>query len=580
MYYNVMMLFTVYGDAPLLLQSMTPAKNETYFETSNRKPFFLVHSLSLFTREREADSEVVRYQLRKPVFVRNQPAMSTLMNHTVMDTRIVIVGSGISGLSAAHKLIKSGFINVRILESTARSGGRVKTGRLGDNVVEIGANWIHGPSEENPVFRLARQYGLLDPEALTPENQALDIGGNPPWVPNMFSSSGRRLTPEEFEPAEEMFGKVLNESSEFESKGGEPRATVGEYIRSEVKQQAAEEWKDVDTKTRSTRLCVISNMFKVNCCINGTHSLDEVGLGAYGLYKTLPGLDCTFPRGYEGLIENLMSELPEGLVSYNTPVKCVHWNNTEKRDEALTVECDDGERIAADHVIVTVPLGYLKKHHSALFCPPLPLHKIHSIQRLGFGTNNKIFVEFDSPWWDADCEVIHLVWDDEDEIVDQVPDIQTSWMKKLFGFTVLKPTERYGYALCGWIAGHESEYMETLSEQEVTHGITQLVRRFTGNPTLTPKRILRSQWFHDPWTCGSYTFPGKLCSAQDLKNMMEPLPKKRSQAQPLQVLFAGEATHHCFYSTVHGAVLTGWREADRLISHYSNVSPSLPKSNL
>jgi hypothetical protein len=32
---------------------------------------------------------------------------------------------------------------------------------------------------------------------------------------------------------------------------------------------------------------------------------------------------------------------------------------------------------------------------------------------MGFGTNNKIFVEFDSPWWDADCGVIHLLWEDE-----------------------------------------------------------------------------------------------------------------------------------------------------------------------
>lgn len=52
-------------------------------------------------------------------------------------------------------------------------------------------------------------------------------------------------------------------------------------------------------------------------------------------------------------------------------------------------------------------------HHSTLFSPPLPLHKLHSVQRMGFGTNNKIFVEFDSPWWDVDCEVIYLVWEDE-----------------------------------------------------------------------------------------------------------------------------------------------------------------------
>lgn len=65
------------------------------------------------------------------------------------------------------------------------------------------------------------------------------------------------------------------------------------------------------------------------------------------------------------------------------------------------------------NLVCCVCPGYLKKHHSALFHPPLPLHKLHSVQRLGFGTNNKIFVEFDSPWWDADCEVIYLVWEDE-----------------------------------------------------------------------------------------------------------------------------------------------------------------------
>ncbi|XP_049926879.1 peroxisomal N(1)-acetyl-spermine/spermidine oxidase-like [Epinephelus moara] len=493
-----------------------------------------------------------------------------------VNAKIVIIGCGIAGIAAAQRLVNAGFHHVRILEATARSGGRIKTARLGDNIVEIGANWIHGPSEENPVFCLARKYGLLDPEALTPENQAMDVEGHPPWVPNVFSSSGRKLNAEDIYPAQELFMELIDESSEFESQGGEPQACVGDFIRSEARQRAAEKWKDVDAATSSLRLCMISTMLKVECCVNGTHSMDEVGLGAFGLYKTLPGLDCTFPGGYEGLIKNLMSELPSDLVTYNQPVHCVHWNNTEKRESPVMIECDDGEKVAADHVIVTIPLGYLKKHHSTLFRPPLPLHKLHSVRRLGFGTNNKIFVEFDSPWWDADCEVIYLVWEDEDVMVDQVPDVQRSWMKKLFGFTVLKPTERYGHVLCGWIAGHESEYMETLSEQEVTHTITQLIRRFTGNPTITPRRVLRSQWFHDPWTCGSYSHPGIGCSAQDLENMREPLPTKGSQSQPLQVLFAGEATHPYYYSTVHGALLTGWREADRLISHYSSMRAPEP----
>lgn len=49
-----------------------------------------------------------------------------------LEAKIVIVGCGISGIGAALKLIKNGFKNVRIIEATGRSGGRIRTGRLGE----------------------------------------------------------------------------------------------------------------------------------------------------------------------------------------------------------------------------------------------------------------------------------------------------------------------------------------------------------------------------------------------------------------------------------------------------------------
>lgn len=80
-------------------------------------------------------------------------------------------------------------------------------------------------------------------------------------------------------------------------------------------------------------------------------------------------LICVFfsYRGYEGLTNSLMSELPSDLVSYNRPVRCIQWNNTENAGNTVEVECDDGERIAADHVIVTVPLGKFSTHPALLF---------------------------------------------------------------------------------------------------------------------------------------------------------------------------------------------------------------------
>lgn len=42
-------------------------------------------------------------------------------------------------------------------------------------------------------------------------------------------------------------------------------------------------------------------------------------------------------------------------------------------------------------------------------------------------------------------------------------------------------------------------------------------------------------------------------------------PIKDSNGVP-RLLFAGEATNSIHFSTVHGAIETGWREADRLIA--------------
>uniref|UniRef100_A0A287D1W6 Peroxisomal N(1)-acetyl-spermine/spermidine oxidase n=1 Tax=Ictidomys tridecemlineatus TaxID=43179 RepID=A0A287D1W6_ICTTR len=208
--------------------------------------------------------------------------------------------------------------------------------------------------------------------------------------------------------------------------------------------------------------------------------------------------------------------------------------------------------------------GFLKEQQNTFFDPPLPAEKAEAIRKIGFGTNNKIFLEFEEPFWEPDCQLIQVVWEDTSPLQDTAPSMQDAWFKKLIGFLVLPPFGSV-HVLCGFIAGLESEFMETLSDEEVLLSLTQVLRRVTGNPQLpAPKSVLRSCWHSAPYTRGSYSYVAVGSTGDDIDLLAQPLPVDDSSTQ-LQILFAGEATHRTFYSTTHGALLSGWREADRLI---------------
>ncbi|WP_165798777.1 flavin monoamine oxidase family protein [Shimia abyssi] len=71
--------------------------------------------------------------------------------------KVAIIGAGMSGLTAAHALTKTGH-EVTVFEARDRIGGRIWTdARLGP-ALDLGASWIHG-TRRNPVAKLARAAG-------------------------------------------------------------------------------------------------------------------------------------------------------------------------------------------------------------------------------------------------------------------------------------------------------------------------------------------------------------------------------------------------------------------------------------
>ena len=69
-----------------------------------------------------------------------------------------------------------------------------------------------------------------------------------------------------------------------------------------------------------------------------------------------------------------------------------------------------------------------------------------------------------------------------------------------------------------------------------------------------------TKWHSNPFIRGSYSYQ---TIQSDLANL-GPSTLARPQGQG-RLLFAGEATHEKYFSTVHGAIESGWREADRII---------------
>lgn len=229
-------------------------------------------------------------------------------------------------------------------------------------------------------------------------------------------------------------------------------------------------------------------------------------------------------------------------------------------NDLIEVTCENGKTIRAEQVLCTLPLGVLKEKASEIFEPSLPKYKIEAIDRLMFGTVDKIFLEYERPFLNPSVSEVMLLWDDRGLSEDERKDLSKTWFRKIYSFTKISET-----LLLGWISGKAAEYMEMLSTTEVADICTNILRRFLNDPFVpTPKGCLRTSWHSQPFTRGSYTAMAVGASQMDIETLADPLFSQENPAK-IQIAFAGEHTHSSFYSTVHGAYLTGRTAAQSLL---------------
>lgn len=92
-------------------------------------------------------------------------------------------------------------------------------------------------------------------------------------------------------------------------------------------------------------------------------------------------------------------------------------NNIQWDGERAVVRCTDGSVYSAEFVVVTTSLGVLKARHLDLFTPQLPPRKVLAIDNIAYGTLEKIYLEWEQPFWPAnttDWVQYSFLWTDAD----------------------------------------------------------------------------------------------------------------------------------------------------------------------
>lgn len=117
---------------------------------------------------------------------------------------------------------------------------------------------------------------------------------------------------------------------------------------------------------------------------------------AYLFYSDYKGKEILFPDGYAQIFDQLKGDFEIKLSQIVSSV------NYDKNGVQIVT---DSEKFDFDAVIITVPLGVLKSGNIT-FSPALPKEKQQAINKLGMGTLDKVYLQFDEVFWDKDPHLL------------------------------------------------------------------------------------------------------------------------------------------------------------------------------
>ncbi|CAB4268146.1 unnamed protein product [Prunus armeniaca] len=417
---------------------------------------------------------------------------------------VIIVGAGVSGLSAAKVLIENGVEDVVILEASDRIGGRILKQDFGGVSVELGANWITGVGgkESNPIWELAQKWNL---------RTFFSDYSNAHF--NIYDQSGK-IFPSGV--AADAFKKAVESATQ------------------KLKKLEADSCYGIDTKaakpssTPKTPLELAIDFM--------LHDFEMPGGDPISTFLDFGEREFLVAdeRGYDHLLYKMVEEflftsegkLLDNRLKFNKVVR-----ELQHSSNSVTVMTEDGCVFEANYVILSVSIGVLQSDLIA-FNPPLPRWKTEAIQKCDVVVYTKIFLKFPSKFWPCGPGKEFFVYAHERR------GYYTFWQhleNQYPGSNILVVT----------LTNEESKRVEAQLDEETLKEAMGALKDMFGHNIPEATDIFVPRWWNNRFQRGTYSnFPHDQV-VRDIK------------ARLGCIFFSGEHTSERYSGYVHGGYLAG-----------------------
>lgn len=471
----------------------------------------------------------------------------------------IIVGAGVSGLAAASELARKGY-RVVVLEARDRIGGRTYTS-LDEGLpcpMDFGASFVHGV-DGNPLAEYCQKHSIrlhknsMDSLFFKPDGKLMEEATSSRLAATVFTAlfyhsreASRNLLPDR---TKSLADYLLD-----------PNSPLFNGLQSdEERRYAAQAVTGMDGWTGAP--------------------LDEVSFRYWGFEREFEGVDKVVADGYQNVLSPMHDEIlqNQGSIHLGDPVANITF---EEDTQLLTIMTAAKKLYSAKSCICTIPLGVLK-HGGPTFTPSLPPRRQLAINKTGFGLLNKIVLVYPYAWWPQDAAIAHLLQSQSGEGHPRIPASITR--RALFGQSYLPITGKP--ALVFFIGGKDGRLLEEARDEDIKewiHGVTsRALLNLPGAPSSAPEptHIHVTRWNSDPFSRGSYAY----ISVSDAEDKEPASPLHFIElSRPLwdgRLGFAGEHTESDHYASVHGAMISGWREARRVVANLQGPWADIGQEN-